>query len=174
MNDDKHTAFQILVAKGDSEVVTTRLAASTEYGTKNALPSYLRVLQPNQVHCHNIHILSYNFFHHIRSQNNTHSEYYVEIPCSGESFMVTFELIVMHSLPPGIVKKNNSLEFIIECYDNLKEAVFYTWTTFPNRYDPTSGSSDQIQPLGKWRGGPKFIFQYLYNILQPRVQVHFS
>ena len=56
--DDKHTTFQLLATKGDSEVVTTRLDASTEYGTKNALPSYLGVLQPNQVHRHNINLLS--------------------------------------------------------------------------------------------------------------------
>ena len=46
-NDDKHTTFQLLATKGDSEVVTARLAASTEYGTQNALTSYLRALQPN-------------------------------------------------------------------------------------------------------------------------------
>ena len=33
------------------------------------------------------------------------SEYFVEIPCSKESFMVTFELITMHVVLPGIVKK---------------------------------------------------------------------
>ena len=43
-NDDKHTTFQLLTTKGDSEVVTARLVASTEYGTRNALPSYLGVL----------------------------------------------------------------------------------------------------------------------------------
>ena len=64
--------------------------------------------------------------------------------------MVTFELIAMHYVPPWIVNKNNYLD--------LKEVVFYTWTTFPNRYQPTSGSSDQTQPLGKWRVGPKFRF----------------
>ena len=58
----------------------------------------------------------------------------MEIPCLDESFMVTFELIAMHYVPPGIVKKNNSLYFIIEGYDNLKEEFFYTWKTFPNRY----------------------------------------
>ena len=62
------------------------------------------------------------------------SEYFVEIPCSKESFMVTFELITMHVVLPGIVKKNNSLEFNIEGYTNLKEVVFNTWPTFPNRY----------------------------------------
>ena len=89
-------------------------------------------------------------------------------------FMVTFELIAMHYAPPGIVKKNNSLEFSIEGYENLKEEVFYTWTTFIDRYQPTSSSSDQTQPLGKWRVGPKFRFFYLYNSLQPYVQVNFS
>ena len=64
----------------------------------------------------------------------------------------------MHFVPPRIVKKNNSLEFIIEGYENLKEAVFYTWPTFPNRYHPSSGSSDQTQPVGKWRVGPEFRF----------------
>ena len=63
-----------------------------------------------------------------------HSESFMKIPCSDESFMVTFELIAMHAIPPGIVKKNNALEFIIEGYSNLKEVVFYTWSTFPNRY----------------------------------------
>ena len=57
--------------------------------------------------------------------------------------MVTFELISMHYVPPGIVKKNNSLEFSIEGYDNLKGVVLYTWPTFPDSYYPTSGSSDQ-------------------------------
>ena len=88
--------------------------------------------------------------------------------------MVTFEIIAMHYVPPGIVKKNNSLEFIIEGYENIKEAGFYTWPTFPDRYHPSSGSSDQTQPVGKWRVGPKFRFRYLYNSLQPLVQVHFS
>ena len=32
-NDDKHTTFQLLATKGGNEVVTARLAASTEYGT---------------------------------------------------------------------------------------------------------------------------------------------
>ena len=98
----------------------------------------------------------------------------MEIPCSDEIFMVTFELIAMNSVPPGIVKNNNSLEFSIKGYENLKEEVFYTWLTFLDKYHPTSGSSDQTQPLGKWRVGPKFRFFYLYNILQPRVQVHVS
>ena len=93
-NDDKHTTFQLLTTKGDSEVVTARLAASTEYGTQNALPSYLGVLQPNRVHCNNIHHLSYKFFNHIRSRNIICGESYVEIPCLDESFMVTFELIL--------------------------------------------------------------------------------
>jgi hypothetical protein len=47
MNDDKHTTFQLLATKGDDEVVIARLVASTEYGTHNALPSYLGVLQPH-------------------------------------------------------------------------------------------------------------------------------
>ena len=66
-NDDKHTTFQLLTTKGDSEFVTTKLAASTEYGTQNAFPSYLGVLQPNRVHRHNIHPLSHKVFNHIRS-----------------------------------------------------------------------------------------------------------
>ena len=71
------------------------------------------------------------------------SESFVEIPCSNESFMVTFELInAMHVVPPGIVKKNNSLDFTIECYENLKEVVFYTWSTFPDRYQLSSSSSN--------------------------------
>ena len=37
-NDDKHTTFQRIATKGDSEFVTARLAASIEYGTQNALP----------------------------------------------------------------------------------------------------------------------------------------
>ena len=44
MKDDKHTTFQLLATKGDDEVATARLAASTEYGTKNALPSYLGII----------------------------------------------------------------------------------------------------------------------------------
>ena len=99
---------------------------------------------------------------------------YVEIPCSDESFKVTFELIAMHYVPPRIVKKNNSLELIIEGYENIKEAFLYTWPTFPDRYQSSSGSSGQTQPVGKGRVGPKFRFRYLYNILPPRVQVHFS
>ena len=55
-----------------------------------------------------------------------HSESYVEIPCLNESLIVTFEQIAMHSAPHGIVKKNNSLEFIIEVYENIKDVVFYT------------------------------------------------
>ena len=136
-NDDKHTTFQLLTTKGDSEFVTTRLAASTEYGTQNAFPSYLGVLQPNRVHRHNIHLISYIKFNYIRSWNIICSESYVEIPCSDESFMVTFELIAMHVVPPRVVKKNNSLEFIIEGYENLKEPFFYTWTTFHDRYNPS-------------------------------------
>ena len=46
-NDDKHTNFQLLATKGDSEVVTTRLPTSTEYGTQNEFPSYLGILHPN-------------------------------------------------------------------------------------------------------------------------------
>ena len=88
--------------------------------------------------------------------------------------MVTFELIAMHYVPPGILKKNNSLEFIIEGYENLKEEVFYTCPNFLDRYQLSPGSSDQSQPLGKWRVGPTFRFQYLYNSLQPCVNVHFS
>lgn len=88
--------------------------------------------------------------------------------------MVTFELIAMHVIRPGIVKKNNSLEFTIEGYANHKEVVFYTWSTFPDRYQLSSSSSNDSQPVGKWTVGPTFIFQYLYNSLQPRAQVHFS
>ena len=79
--------------------------------------------------------------------------------------MVTFELIAMHSAPLGIVKKNNSLEFITEGYKNLQEVVFYTWPTFPDRYKPSLGSTEQTQPVGKWRVGPNFRFRYLYNSL---------
>ena len=84
--------------------MTARLASSTEYGTHNALPSCIGVLKP-----HRIHLLSYKVFNHIRSHNMLRSESFVEIPCSDESFMVTFELIAMHAVPPGIVNKNNSL-----------------------------------------------------------------
>ena len=73
----------------------------------------------------------------------------MEIPCSDESFMVTFELIAMHFVAPRILKKNNFLEFRIEGYENLNEEIFYTWPIFPNRYHATLGSSDQTQPLGK-------------------------
>ena len=93
------------------------------------------------------------------------SEYFVEIPCSDESFMITFELIAMHTIPPGIVKKNNSLEFTIEGYVNLKEVIFYTWPTFHDRYQLSSSSSDDSQPLGKWRMGSTFTFLYLYTSL---------
>ena len=58
MKDDKHATLQLLATKYDDEVVTAKLATSTEYGTNNALPSYLGVLQPHQIHHHNIHILS--------------------------------------------------------------------------------------------------------------------
>ena len=88
--------------------------------------------------------------------------------------MATFEFLAMHSLTPGIVKKNNSLEFTIEGYANIKEVVFYTWPTFPLRYQISSGSSNDSQPIGKWRVGPTFRFWYLYNSVQPHVQVHFS
>jgi hypothetical protein len=54
MKDDKHTTFQLLATKGDDEVVTARLAASSEYGTHNALPSCIGVLQPHRIHHHNI------------------------------------------------------------------------------------------------------------------------
>ena len=64
MNDDKHKPFQLLATKGDNEVVTAILDASTEYGTHNALPSYIGVLHPNRVHRHNIHLLSYKVFNH--------------------------------------------------------------------------------------------------------------
>ena len=56
------------------------------------------------------------------------SEYFVEIHSSDEIFMVTFDLIAMHSIPPRIIKNKNSLEFTIEGYANLKEDVFYTWS----------------------------------------------
>ena len=108
-NDDKHATFQLLTTKGDSEVVTARLTTSTEYGSKNAFPSYLGVLQPNRVHRHNINLLSYKVFNHIRYRNIIRSESYVEIPCSNEIFMVTIELIAMRYVPPSIMKKNNSL-----------------------------------------------------------------
>ena len=98
----------------------------------------------------------------------------MEIPCLDESFMVTFKLIAMHSIPPRIVKKNNSLEFTIEGYMDLKEVVVYTWKTLPHGYQLSSGSSDDSKPLDKWRVGPTFRFHYLYNSQQPRVKVHFS
>ena len=85
-NDDKHTTFQLLVTKGDSEVVTAILVASTKYGTQNALPLYLGVLQPSQLLRHNIHLLSYKVFNHIRSRNIIHGESYMDIPCSNETF----------------------------------------------------------------------------------------
>jgi hypothetical protein len=90
--------------------------------------------------------------------NMIHNESYVKILCPNESFMVTFELIAMHFVPSRIVKKNHSLELIIEGYKDLKEVVFYTWPTFSNRYHPSLGSSDDTQPLGKWRVGPTLIF----------------
>ena len=95
MKDDKNTTFQLLATKGDDEVVTARLVTSTEYGTHNPLPSCIGVLQPHQIHRHNIHLLSYKVFNHIRSRNMIHSESFVEIPCSDEIFMVTFDLIAM-------------------------------------------------------------------------------
>ena len=82
--------------------------------------------------------------------------------------MVTYKLIAMHYAPPGIVKKNNSLEFIIEGYENFKESFIYTWPTFPNRYHPILGSSDQTQPLTKWRVGPNLDFAICiitYNLM---------
>lgn len=45
MKDDKHTTFQLLVTKGDDEVVTTRVDSSIEYGIDNAMPSCIGVLQ---------------------------------------------------------------------------------------------------------------------------------
>ena len=116
---------QLLATKGDDEVVTAKLATSTEYGTHNALPSCIGVLQPHRIHLHNIHLLSYNFFNHIRFRNMIRSEYFVEIPCSDESLMVTFELIAMHVVPPRIVKKKNSLEFTIEGYVNLMDVFLF-------------------------------------------------
>ena len=85
MKDDKNTTFQLLATKGDDEVMTTILATSIEYGTHNALPSCIGVLQPHQ-----IHLLSYKVFNHIRSRNMIRSESFVEIPCLDESFMVNF------------------------------------------------------------------------------------
>jgi hypothetical protein len=67
--------------------------------------------------------------------------------------MVTFELIAMHSVPLGIVRRNNSLEFIVEGYENIKEVVFYTWKTFLDQFQPTSDSNQQSQPPGKWKWG---------------------
>ena len=165
MKDDMHTTFQLLATKGDDEVVTVRLAASLKYGTHNALPSCIGVLQPHRIHCHNIHILSYKVFNHIMSRNMIRSESFVEIPCSDESFMVTFELIAMHAIPLGIVKKKNSLDFTIEGYVNLKEAVFYTWLTFLDRYQLYSGTTNDSQLVEKWRVEPTFRFRYLYNSL---------
>ena len=78
MKDDKHTTFQLLATKGDDEVVTARLVASTEYGTHNALKSYLGVFHPHQIHHHNIHGLSYKVFDHIKSHNMIRSESFVE------------------------------------------------------------------------------------------------
>ena len=57
---------------------------------------------------------------------------------------------------------------------NLKKVVLDTSRFFLDRYQPTSGSIDKTQPLGKWRVGPKFRFFYLYNSLQPYVQVNVS
>ena len=160
MKDDKHTTFQLLATKGVDEVVTARLDSSREDGTHNALPSCIGVLHP-----HRIHLLSFKVFNHIKSRNMIHSQYFAEIPSSDESFMVTFELIAMHVVPPRIVKKKNSLEFTIEGYVNLKEVFFYKWSTFPDRYQLSSGSSNDSQPVGKWRVGPTFRFWYLYNSL---------
>jgi hypothetical protein len=69
------------------------------------------------------------------------SESHVEIPFSYEIFMVIFELISTHNIPPRIVKKNNSIELIIECYKDIKKVVFYKWKTFPNIYHPTLGAN---------------------------------
>ena len=80
MKDDKHTTFQILATEGDDEVVTSRLAASTEYGTHNALPSCIGLLYPHRIHHHNIHLISYKVFNHIRSHSVIGSESFVEIP----------------------------------------------------------------------------------------------
>ena len=105
MNDDKHTTFQILATKGGNKVVTSRLVSSIEYGTHNALPSYIVVLQLNRIHRHKNHLLSYKVFNHIRSRNIIRNESYVEIPYSDESFMVSFELIAMHYVPPSDCKE---------------------------------------------------------------------
>jgi len=43
-----------------------------------------------------------------------HNESYVEIPCSDESFMVTFEIMEIHYVPSKTMKNKNSLNFIIE------------------------------------------------------------
>ena len=72
------------------------------------------------------------------------SKSYVESPCSDESFIIAFELIVMHFVPPRIMKKKNSVEFTIEGYVDLKEAVFYARSIFPDRYQLSWGSSDDI------------------------------
>ena len=93
MKNDKHTTFQLLATMGDDEVVTARLVASTEYGTHNALPSCIGVLQPHRIHRHNNHLLSYKFFNHIKSRNIIRSKNFVEIPCSEVSFMVTLSLL---------------------------------------------------------------------------------
>ena len=44
MKYDTHTTFQLLTTKYYDEVVTATLYASIEYGTHNALSSYLGVL----------------------------------------------------------------------------------------------------------------------------------
>ena len=44
MKYDTHTTFQLLTTKYYDEVVTATLCASIEYGTHNALSSYLGVL----------------------------------------------------------------------------------------------------------------------------------
>ena len=41
---DNQTTLKLLATKGDDEVVSSRLATSTKYGTHTVLPSYLGVL----------------------------------------------------------------------------------------------------------------------------------
>jgi hypothetical protein len=67
--------------------------------------------------------------------------------------MVTFQYIAVHSVPPGIERRNNSLEFIVEVYENLKEVVFYTWKTFLDGFQPTSNSNQQSQTSWKMVSG---------------------
>lgn len=61
------------------------------------------------------------------------SEYYVENPCLDEILMVTFEIIATYFVHLEIVKKNNSLEFNIDGYEDLK-VVLLEWPTFLDRY----------------------------------------